>query len=174
MVNAPKIDLKPATYRFLRDTIAGEWRAVTILIEPNRTLHRMDVFADETLEIHNFKANGIKKINQGDKSIFERKGKTLVSYYPIDNKPLTIEFMIRKNADLQLILRESSFDLLQNKILNVPKRPENAIPMPFVLNDVITLEQILTKQKSTPIVKETPSMEQIIDSLQYAVPQFTE
>ncbi|MFY8187150.1 MAG: M28 family peptidase [Flavobacterium sp.] len=175
MVNAPKIDLKPATYRFLRDTIAGEWRAVTILIEPNRTLNRMDVFADETLEIHNFKANGIKKINQGEKSIFERKGKTLVSYYPIKNEPLTIEFMIRKNADLQLILRESSFDLLQNTKLNVPARPENCIPMPFVLNDVITVEQTLTKQKSAPKLDEEPILiPTAIDSLTTLTPQVTE
>mgnify|MGYP005854987549 FL=1 len=174
MVNAKKIDLKPASYYFQKDTVVGNWRSVSILIEPNRNLNRMDVFADEMLEIHNFKANGIKKINQGEKSYLERKGRTLVSYYPIDNKPLTIEFMIQKNADLQLILRESSFDLLQNKTLIVPKRPENCIPMPFVLSDVITLEQILTKQKSTPIVKQMNSMTTIIDSLQDEVPQFTE
>jgi hypothetical protein len=83
--------------------------------------------------------------------------------------------MIRKNADLELILRESSFDLLQNTKLNVPARPENCIPMPFVLNDVITVEQTLTKQKSAPKLDEEPILiPKAIDSLTTLTPQVTE
>jgi hypothetical protein len=175
MANAPKIGLKPATYYFKKDTILGDWRHVSIEIKPNRFLNRMDVFADETLEIHNFKANGIKKINQSENSFLERKGQTLVNYYPIQNEPLTLDFAIRKNAELKLILRESSFDLLQNTKLNVPARPENCIPMPFVLNDVITVEQTLTKQKSAPKLDEEPILiPKAIDSLTTLTPQVTE
>uniref|UniRef100_UPI0040497E0F M28 family peptidase n=1 Tax=Flavobacterium sp. TaxID=239 RepID=UPI0040497E0F len=153
MVDAPKIDLKRSNFYFKKDTLIGNFRHISIEIVPNRPLNRMDIFADETLDLYHFKANGIRKINQVD-SLLVRKGKTVVSYYPLQNEPLTLDFVVQKNADLEFTLRETSFDLLQNVALRVPARPKNYIPMPFVLNDAITLEQIISLEKSDPIIIE--------------------
>lgn len=151
-------------FTFHRDTIIGNIRSLTILIEPNRDVQRIDVFANEKMEIHHLKANGIKKINQ-EGSIFKRKGKQLLTYYPKNNKPLELTFQVKENTIIDMEVMTSSFDLLENKIFDISKRPDSFIPMPFVLNDAILVKKKLRKQKVVP-VKPKPILDEIaIDSL---------
>jgi hypothetical protein len=125
----------------------------------------MDVFADEKLKFHNMKANGIIAINQKG-SFYKRKDSRLLNYYPIDNKPLTLSFQISKEADLEMEVMISSFDLLENPMFSIPNRPDEFIPMPFVLNDAIVVKKKIFKVK--PIEKQilkSESYEVIKDSI---------
>ena len=157
---APRKNVSEPTFTFLRDTIIGNYRSVTLQINPNRNVNRMDVFADEKLKFHNMKANGIIAINQKG-SFYKRKDSRLLNYYPLDNKPLTLSFQISKEADLKLEIMISSFDLLENPKFTIPNRPDEFIPMPFVLNDAIVVKKKIFKAK--PIEK------QILESEKYEV-----
>jgi len=162
---APKKNISEPTFTFLRVTIIGNYRSVTLQIIPNRNVNRMDVFADEKLKFHNMKANGIIAINQKG-SFYKRKDSRLLNYYPIDNKPLTLSFQISKEADLEMEVMISSFDLLENPMFSIPNRPDEFIPMPFVLNDAIVVKKKIFKVK--PIEKQilkSESYEVIKDSI---------
>lgn len=148
---APEKNIPKASFAFIRDTIIGEYRSIILEINANRNINRMDIFAHENLKFHNLKANGVKNINQ-EGSFYKRKKTLLLNYYPINNKPLTLSFQIRKEAVLDMDVMTSSFDLLENPHFNISKRPDSFIPMPFVLNDAIVVKQKIKKEK--PVVKE--------------------
>ena len=144
MAEAPDKKIPKPTFIFLRDSVIGEYRSIILEIKANRNVNRMDVFAHENLKFHNLKANGIKNINQ-EGSFYKRKKATLLNYYPINNKPLTLQFQIQKDLELDMEVLVSSFDLLENPMFSIPKRPDSAIPMPFVLNDAIVVKKRIKK-----------------------------
>ncbi|WP_333693380.1 M28 family peptidase [Flavobacterium sp.] len=159
---APIKNIAHPTFTFLRDTVVGNQRALTLKIDANRNVNRVDVFAPEHLKIHHLKANGVKNINQKG-SFFKRKKSNVLNYYPINNKPLTLSFQIHKDDNLELDIMVSSFDLLENSQFSIPKRPDAFIPMPFVLNDAIVVKKKLKKSKIEVQVQETTTL--AIDSL---------
>jgi len=137
---APTKELVKPTIDFLRDTVIGNQRHLTIKITPNRKVNRYDLFADEKAVIHNLKANGQKLLGQ-EGSVHPRNGRIIISYYVTDNEPLQIQFSTNKATILDLELMESSFDLLENPMFSIPKRPASMMPKPFILNDAIILKQ---------------------------------
>jgi hypothetical protein len=143
---APNKNIPKASFSFIRDTIVGEYRSITLEIKANRNINRMDIFAHENLKFHNLKANGVKNSNQQG-SFYKRKKTLLLNYYPINDKPLTLSFQIKKDAVLDMDVMTSSFDLLENPQFSISKRPDAFIPMPFVLNDAIVVKQKIKKEK---------------------------
>jgi len=168
---APEIDLPSPTIDFLRDSVIGTQRHFKIRISPNRKVNRYDIFADDKLVLHNFKANDAVDLSQKG-SAYPRKGKKILSHYVVANTPLEMQFSIDKNAVFDMELFESSFDLLSNSELKVARRPSAMMPKPFILNDVITLRQ---KIKPTPKVVApmivAPRNIRIVDTLLTADPQ---
>ena len=164
MVNVPRIDIVSSEVVLRKDTLIGNRREIMLEITPVRPVNRIDVFAPEGLQIYDFKANGVSKINQTG-SIYERRGPSLVNYYPIQNQPLVLHFFIDANAPLELSLRESSFDVLSHPKLKINPRPNWCIPMPFVLNDAVIVQKKITKEGILfqPLPPDLPQVE--IDSL---------
>lgn len=152
MAAAPKITLTKPTVEFLRDTIIGTQRHLKIKISPNRKVNRYDIFANEKMVFHNFKANGATALGQ-EGSKYPRNGKKIISYYVVDNEPLEIQFSIPKETVLDMNLIESSFDLITNPEFKMSKRASWMMPMPFVLNDAVVITQKL---------RPTPKMEVIV------------
>ena len=146
MANAPMKELAKPKVEFLKDHIVGANRYLKIRITPNRKVNRYDVFANEDLDIHNFKANGLSLLGQKG-SKYERKGKKLLSYYVVDQLPLEIEFSLAASSVLDLDVMESSFDLMSNPLFQMQKRANWMMPTPFVLNDAVVIKQ---KIKSSP------------------------
>jgi len=160
---APRKNIAKPTFTFLRDTIVGNQRAITVKIEANKNANRIDVFASEKLKIHHLKANKIKNINQ-EGSFYKRKKSNVLNYYPINNKPLTLSFQIHKDDKLDMDVMISSFDLLENQQFSIPKRPDAFIPMPFVLTDAIIVKKKLIKSVPKKVeITETIDIE--MDSL---------
>ena len=143
---APKKKLLQPGIVFSRDTLVNNQRHLTIVITPNRKVNRYDVFANENLVLHNLRANGAMIIGQKN-SAYQRKGKKLLSYYVVDNEPLVLQFSINATELLDMELLESSFDLMENPLFSIPKRPGTMMPTPFVLNDAVVIRQ---KMKPTP------------------------
>ena len=67
----------------------------------------------------------------------------LLSYRLVDREPLEVHLTIAAGEPLQFTLYDYSYDLLENTSFDLPSRPLNAMPMPFVSTDaLITKQQI--------------------------------
>ena len=149
--NAPKKDLQKPSIEFLEDRIVGNQRYLKIKISPNRNVNRYDIFANEKMALHNFKANGVTTLGQKN-SLYQRKGKKILSYYVVGNAPLEMQFSMNVSTVLDMELLESSFDLLSNPLFEITKRENWMMPTPFVLNDAVVIRQ---KIKVSPVVVNT-------------------
>ncbi|MEI7508268.1 MAG: M28 family peptidase [Flavobacterium sp.] len=167
MADAPLKKIAKPSIEFVKDSTVGNLRYLKIIIAPNRIVNRYDIFANEKLTITNFKANGVKSIDLKSNIISQNSNK-LLSYYVVDNIPLTLEFSIVKNQKLDMNLVESSFDLMTNPLFSIAKRRDWMIPTPFVLTDAVIIKEnikpsekvkiisdYLPPKKSTPILKDT-------------------
>ena len=147
MADAPKKEIAKPTIEFIKDSIIGNTRFLKILITPNRKVNRYDVFSNEKLNIQNLKANGVKSLDLKSNIISKNTNK-LLSYYVVDNYPLTLEFIISAQEKLDLNLVESSFDLMSNPLFEMTKRKDWMMPTPFVLTDaVIVKEKVKPSEK---------------------------
>nr|WP_315178102.1 M28 family peptidase [uncultured Flavobacterium sp.] len=145
---APKKDILKPSIVFLEDRIVGNQRYLRIKISPNRNVNRYDIFANEKMVIHNFKANGVTTLGQKN-SLYQRKGKKILSYYVVGNTPLEMQFSVNSSTVFDMELMESSFDLMTNPLFGIAKRENWMMPTPFVLNDAVVIKQ---KIKPTPVV----------------------
>lgn len=145
---APTKEIPKPSITFLEDRIVGNQRYVKIKISPNRNVNRYDIFANENMAIHNFKANGVSTLGQKN-SLYQRKGRKILSYYVVGNAPLEMQFSVNSATVLDLELLESSFDLLTNPLFQITKRENWMMPTPFVLNDAVVIRQ---KIKPSPVV----------------------
>ncbi len=142
VITAPRIEIS-------KDTIIQNDRIITLCITPQRSVHRYDLFVDKRFNFKKLMANGATAkdfIYQNDKTYnayTKRWDDRLLTYYPTRNTPLELELHIQKDEMPEIMLYESSFDLLNNKHFTVPKRPEDMMPKPFVLNDAIVLKKKL-------------------------------
>jgi hypothetical protein len=147
--NAPKKELQKPTIEFLENQLVGNQRFLKIRITPNRNVNRYDIFANEKMTIHNFKANGVSTLGQKN-SLYERKGKKILSYYVVGNAPLEMQFSCNASIIVDMELLESSFDLMSNPLFEITKRENWMMPTPFVLNDAVVIRQKI--KPSTVIV----------------------
>jgi hypothetical protein len=147
MTKAPVKNLKLPTIEFVKDSVIGNKRYLKITITPNRKVNRYDIFSNGK-PVSNLRANGVKPIEMKSKIGGTAKNK-LLTYYVVDNIPLTMEFETSVHQKLDMELKESSFDLLENPLFSIAKRRDWMMPMPFILNDAIVIEQ---KIKPTPKV----------------------
>jgi hypothetical protein len=138
MAEAPKKDIKKSTIEFIKDSISGGKRFVSIKITPHRTLNRYDVFVNNKMPVYNFKVNGVAP-DQEKKDLEENN--VLLRYFVIDNIPLEIEFQTDSKAIIEMELKESSFDLLTNPLFSMAERSQKMMPKPFVITDAIIVKQ---------------------------------
>lgn len=115
------------------DTLIGNDRLLEICISPQRTVNRLEVFSNNIpitkALVNNIPLSAYYLENR-------RRGK-LVTHYISDNAYTELRLRIPKDSVLELTLYEASNDLLDNPLFSVPPRPEDNIPMPFVLNDAV-------------------------------------
>jgi len=138
-IPTPFIDVK-------RDTIIGDSRHINLFISPQRAVNRMELFADKSIVFKDFNINGmdVYKKNE-DANAFENRWRNrLFSFYVSDNDPLILEFTVPKDQKTVMTIYEASFDLLTNPLFTVPKRQDNMMPKPFVLNDAVLVKKTIT------------------------------
>ena len=140
MAEAEKKTLEKSTVSFLKDSISGKKRFVKIRITPNRAINRYDVFANEKMVFHNFKANGVAA-DQQESTVYKYENGRVLRYLVKDNTPLEMEFEIDKTTVLDMEVTEASFDLLSNPLFTIPTRKASMMPKPFVINDAILIKQ---------------------------------
>lgn len=151
MAEAPLANLARPTIEFLKDTIKGNQHLFHIKITPNRTVDRYDIFNNDINPINVIKANGVKPINFKSNIISSPNGKIL-TYYLVKNVPLELDISINKKNKLNLVLLESSFDLLKNHAISTTKRKTWMIPAPFVLNDAVIIREKIIPSPSLKVI----------------------
>ena len=124
-LDAPLIDIN-------RDTIIGKERIIEVCYTPKRSINRLDVYTNPMM-LYAAKINGIPL---SEFYLRDRK-KRLFTHTVTNNNYTEIEVSFPKDSIFEVTFYESSNDLLSHSQFSVPERPENSIPMPFVLNDAI-------------------------------------
>jgi hypothetical protein len=135
VASAPIKEITPPKIETTRDTIVGDQRILELCITPQREVNRLDIFTNN-ITINKANINNIPLTNY---YLENRKHGKLITHYISDNHFTEMSLAIPKDSILELTFYESSNDLLDNKLFTVPERPEDNIPMPFVLNDAILL-----------------------------------
>ncbi|WP_422082362.1 M28 family peptidase [Ulvibacterium sp.] len=133
--DAPVKDIPPPQIETLRDTIIEEKHILDIRITPQRNVNRLEIFTNN-VPISEATVNSIAL---SDHYLKNRKRSGLVTHHITDNDATELTLTFPKDAVLELTLYEASNDLLENRQFTVPARPEDNIPMPFVLNDAILI-----------------------------------
>lgn len=130
---APKKEIPSMQIEKTRDTIIGSSRYLDVCITPERNINRLEVFTNE-INIEKGSANGIEL---SEYYLKNRGWGRLITHYVSNNKYTDLELVIPKDEVLELTIYEASNDLLTNAQFSIPARPEDNIPMPFILNDAI-------------------------------------
>lgn len=125
-------EIAPMRVEKTRDTLIGDTRLIDICITPQRNINRLEVFTNTTIE--SAKVNTTKL---SDYFLENRWGGRLITHYVSNNEYTDLQLSIPKDSVLELTIFEASNDLLSNAQFTIPARPEDNIPMPFVLNDAI-------------------------------------
>lgn len=134
-------DIPSSTINIDFDTIIGNKRLLELEIVPNRKINKFEFITDNKLTLNQFKVNDAL-VNNGKKYTLE-KGTFLIYYMANSDKSVTISFSIYKDDELNIILNEISYDLLENQNFSINPRSEEMMPMPFVTNDAIIISKKL-------------------------------
>lgn len=144
---APPINLNKTDIIVVRDTISKDYREVNIKIKPNRKINKIDLFAQNPIEILDLNINEQQIVIEDVKSRLSlKKGQALLQYYfTHEDEELEIVFKIQNGHDPSLIMLEYSFDLLSNPLIRslVPElKPRDPwqMPKPFTPNDAILVK----------------------------------
>lgn len=136
---APLKKVPKPTIELQLDTIINNVRKVHLCITPNRPINRLEVF---TNDIAILKAD-INGIELSEHFLKNRYGGRLITHYISDKNYTDIMLEVPVEQKLELTIYEASNDLLTNGLFTIPKRKENEIPMPFVLNDaILTIQKV--------------------------------
>ncbi len=137
--DAPLKMIEPLLIETSIDTIVDGNRILEICIRPQRRVNRLEVFTND-IGLNSAEVNGIPL-----DSFYlanRRRGK-LINHYVSNDDFTELKLSYPADSILELTLYEASNDLLSHPQFSIPRRPENTIPMPFVLNDAILVIKTL-------------------------------
>lgn len=146
---APKINLQAPSIILDSLTSEGNLTSYSLKITPNRSVNRLELFADRSLDFESFKVNGQEAedtaLGEQEFNIHTRRWHDrLLTYHVSSRDTLRINFSLKNSEKPEFVLYESSYDLLENQELQVPNRPETMIPRPFVLNDAVIFKKTIS------------------------------
>lgn len=131
-----------------KDSLIGDYRHVSIYVEPKRDVQRIELFANNQLVFRDFKINGMEvKPKKGLQYPFQnRSSNRLFTYFVKNNEPLEMKFAMPKGQLAKMILYEASNDLIFGRQFDVSARPKDMIPKPFILNDAVIYKKTILIQ----------------------------
>lgn len=144
--DAPEIDLKEPTVLVEKLSSENDMINYSVKIAPNRDINRIDLYANPNVDFENFTANELEApdiyLGENAFNVFtNRWNEQLLIYHVTGRDTLRLNFKLKKGSQPELLMYESSFDLLENPQLQVPKRADWMIPKPFVLNDAVIIKK---------------------------------
>ncbi len=135
---AKKIDIRIPEITKIQEIVIDGYKNVEFIIKPQRKVNRLDIVVTDDVD---FKDLYINRVRASKKYLnFTEEDSRILSYYfTSHNDSLDVRFVYDPLQRPEILIYESSYDLIGNKIYGVPKRPKGYIPMPFILNDVVTV-----------------------------------
>ena len=137
---APIKEITPPKIEKTKDTIIGNERILELCITPQRDVNRLEIFTNDIA----LSEATVNNIELSDHYLANRAKGKLITHYISNNDYTELQLAFPKEVKLELTLYEASNDLLKNSQFMVPERPEDNIPMPFVLNDAILVTKTVT------------------------------
>lgn len=130
-INLPKPEVK-----IEYDTIIDKNRNVTFVIKPNRSVNRIDFILENDIVFNSILVNGFEYNKKSLK--FSKQDNRMLTYYFTEEEQtieLSLSFDMTKQPKIRMY--EMSYNLFENELLSLPKRPQGYCSMPFVANDLI-------------------------------------
>lgn len=129
-----------------KDTVIGNERHLQVFISPQRPVNTYEFYAPNSIQFLSFNINGLDiQKNPGEPCVFNNRIKNrLFSYVVTDEKVIELNFTVPVGQETTFNIFETSFDLIENDLFQVQKRPKTMIPKPFVLNDAIIINKTIT------------------------------
>jgi hypothetical protein len=126
------------------DTIVDGFRTVSLLIKPQRNVHKIELIANDAITFNTIGVQDVFLDKTSTDAVLKVNKETILSYFLAKNDSvLKIDFTVEKNLTPNISIIESSFDLLNNPLFNIKPRTNIMMPMPFVMNDaIITLQKL--------------------------------
>jgi len=122
------------------DTVIGNERQLELCITPQRDVNRLEIFTNG-IQLNEASVNNIEL---SEHYLTNRKNGKLITHYISNNDYTELRLTIPKEASLKLTIYEASNDLLSNSQFTIPERPDDIIPMPFVLNDAVLVTKTIS------------------------------
>ncbi|MBO3099719.1 M28 family peptidase [Gelidibacter pelagius] len=144
-----KAALKPLKKPYVdkqKDTIIGDVRHFQVFVSPQRAVNTLEFYADTPNTFLSFNINGLEIAkDDGENYVFNHRIKNrLFSYMVTEEKAIELNFTVPASQKTTFEIFEVSFDLLENDLFQISKRPKSMIPKPFVLNDAIIIKKTIT------------------------------
>ena len=117
------------------DTVIGNSRILEICINSQRRINRLEVFTN-SIPLESATVNSVEL---DEYFLSNRRAGKLITHYVSDEEDTEIKMSFPKDSILELTIYEASNDLLNHPQFSVPPRPEDNLPMPFVLNDAVLI-----------------------------------
>ena len=140
-------DLKPnqlPEVTVQNDTIVGETRYIKLKMALQKHANRIELFSDTTAIFNSFAINGFELNHRPSETVFQnRRNNDLLNFFITDEDTLNLDFTVPKNQKTELQIYEASYQIIHNPPFNVPKRPKDMIPKPFVLNDAVIVKKTI-------------------------------
>ena len=135
----------PSSIYVRRDEVNNGQRNLEFIIYPQRDVNDLILLCPPGTPFTALSFNGQEVNKHPDENyIFEsHKTNRFLSYRVSDRYPLTVTLSLPADFPLRFTLYDLSYDLLSRPDFNIPARPKNSIPMPFINTDAIITKQTL-------------------------------
>lgn len=129
---APSYSIEASTYKVQ----AINETTTLITFFPCKQAHRIELFLTKPTTFSRMLVNG--KLFKGNL----QRNQHLLTYYVVNQEPLELTLETPQGIKLQnLLMFETSYQLMNNELFAIPARPQNEMPMPFVINDAVIQTQ---------------------------------
>ncbi len=147
---APKKNIPLFTCIKNQDTTIENLRKVTFTIIPKRKVNLISLYSEN--DFSSISYNGIPMPKDTTHASMKFKTPELVRYFVTDGDSLEVSYHIKPTTPVTFTVVEYSFDLLNNELFTISKRPENMMPKPFIITDAVIVKktfepQLLTLEK---------------------------
>lgn len=139
---APQMAIPPFQVIVEKDSVVDKIRSVQFSLVPSRRVNKIDLFNEGDTFIDNLEFNG-KKMPVADTTQTYRgtKNPAMINYVVSEGDSLRVKFTANPNLPLAFKVMEYSFDLMENPLFQMEKRPLYTMPKPFIITDAIAVKR---------------------------------
>jgi hypothetical protein len=153
---APLINLPELAIQINRDTLIDSNREVTFTILPQRDVHILRLYADQSIRFKSLTYNGMSVPKDSTGIVLSGRENNFLMHYNVSkNDSLEVKYSISDGVDPQFSILEYSLDLMDNPAFTINRRPDYTMPKPFVTTDAVIVKSQININEIRAAVKDT-------------------